>query len=84
MGCCGGKPRYWRPAPAAPSKHATTSMASAPQVANVTFEYLGGSAMTVKGPITGRAYRFDQPGARVAVDRRDAPSVAGVPRLRRL
>jgi hypothetical protein len=46
------------------------------------FLYLGAHAMMVRGPITGRAYRFYH-GMEVAVDARDAPSVAGAPHLRR-
>jgi hypothetical protein len=37
----------------------------------------------VQGPITKRLYRFAGPGAIVAVDGRDAPSLARVPQLRR-
>jgi hypothetical protein len=38
--------------------------------------------LTAVGPITGRRYRFNGPGARVAVDSRDAPSMRAVPNLR--
>jgi len=48
----------------------------------VFFEYVGETGLTVLGPITGRHYRFSAPGARVAVDSRDAPSVMAVPHLR--
>ena len=46
------------------------------------FEYLGDTGLTAVGPITGRRYRFNGPGARVAVDSRDAPSMRAVPNLR--
>jgi len=39
--------------------------------------------MNVLGPVTRNQYRFPGPGARVAVDPRDAPSIASVPNLRR-
>jgi hypothetical protein len=39
--------------------------------------------LTVQGPVTRRLYRFAAPGAVVAVDARDAPSLARVPQLRR-
>jgi len=39
--------------------------------------------MTVTGSVTGRRYRFGATGARVEVDSRDGPSLAGVPNLRR-
>jgi hypothetical protein len=51
--------------------------------ASVAFEYAGATALTAVGAITGRRYRFDRPGAAVDVDLRDAPSLGGVPHLRR-
>jgi hypothetical protein len=48
------------------------------------FEYTGGTALTVKGPATGREYRFPHAGARVQVEPRDLASVAQVPKLRRI
>jgi hypothetical protein len=49
----------------------------------VRFEYTGATGVTVRGPITGRSYRFNGPGEAVDVDGRDAPSMMAVPRLRR-
>jgi hypothetical protein len=46
------------------------------------FEYTGTSSLVVVGPVSGKRYVFDAPGARVAVEPVDKPSVAGVPRLR--
>jgi hypothetical protein len=48
------------------------------------FEYIGGTAMTVLGPETGRRYRFGWPGALVAVDLKDASSLGSVPHLRKV
>ncbi len=45
------------------------------------FEYIGKSAMTVMGPISGMTYRFPAPGSRAAVDLRDHRHVAAVPNL---
>ena len=50
----------------------------------VRFEYTGATGMTVRGPITGRTYRFNGPGLPVDVDGRDAPSMMAVPKLRRV
>ncbi len=47
------------------------------------FEYTGTSAMTVVSPLTGRKYRFAQPGARLRVDAMDRPWIAFVPHLKR-
>lgn len=52
--------------------------------AEVVFEYVGGTAMTVVGPVTGRRYRFAGFGTRAQVDVLDAPSVAVVPNVRPL
>ncbi len=46
------------------------------------FQYIGATAMTVTGGITGARYRFGYPGAIIPVDPRDRPSVAQVPHLR--
>lgn len=48
------------------------------------FEYVGRTGMTVVGPATGTRYRFDRPGARLAVDPRDHAAMAAVPHLRRV
>jgi hypothetical protein len=50
----------------------------------IEFLYIGTRAVTVIGPVSRNQYRFVGPGARVAVDPRDAPSVDGVPNLRRV
>jgi len=48
-----------------------------------SFQYIGASGLTVQGPVTKRLYRFATHGSVVAVDSRDAPSLARVPHLRR-
>ena len=50
----------------------------------ITFEYVGASALTVVGPVSGRRYRFAHLGARVTIDPRDRPALARVPRLRQV
>jgi hypothetical protein len=40
--------------------------------------------MTVTGSISGLKYRFEHPGAKVQVDRRDLLSMTGLPNLRRI
>ncbi|MED5620948.1 hypothetical protein [Ideonella sp. BN130291] len=46
------------------------------------FEYVGATALTVIGPASGLRYRFDRPGARLAVDPRDRIALEAVPLLR--
>jgi hypothetical protein len=46
------------------------------------FQYVGQTALTAIGPITGRQYRFSYPGAIVEVDPRDRESLSAVPNVR--
>ncbi|MET0341718.1 MAG: hypothetical protein ABW252_12005 [Polyangiales bacterium] len=48
----------------------------------VRFAYVGATALTVVGPISGRRYRFERPFAQLAVDPRDRPGLARLPMLR--
>jgi hypothetical protein len=70
MSCCGSR----------------RAAASAAAVAGVwvEFHYVGQNAITVFGPVTRHQYRFAGPGARVAVDPRDARAIGGVRNLRRI
>jgi hypothetical protein len=49
---------------------------------SAVFEYVGRTGLTVVGPVSGRRYRFEATGARVAVDTADMPSLTAVPQLR--
>jgi len=87
MGCCGDKREQFHDRILAPQSREiiaeASSLPSATPPSFVYFEYIGKTGLTVSGPITGRRYRFDVPGAVVAVEGRDAPSVSAVPNLRR-
>lgn len=48
------------------------------------FQYVGKAGLTVLGPRTGKRYRFDHPGAVVAVDPRDRRALAAVSLLRQV
>jgi hypothetical protein len=50
----------------------------------VAFEYVGPTALTVFGPLTGSRYRFGHAGARVIVDSRDAAALAALPNLKKV
>jgi hypothetical protein len=86
MGCCGKKRTQFfargvdPPSPEPPHNNPPLRRPASPSA--VFFEYIGETGLTAFGPITGRHYRFSAPGARVAVDGRDAPSVMAVPSLR--
>jgi len=43
-----------------------------------SFQYLGKTGLTVMGPRSGKSYRFDRPGAVVAVDPVDSRALAAV------
>lgn len=45
-----------------------------PPMQGVPLEYIGGTAIRVQGPATGRVYVFS-PGAPLAVDRRDSDAL---------
>jgi hypothetical protein len=46
------------------------------------FKYTGKTALTVTGVITGKQYRFSQPGDIQTVDYRDAGAMKAVPALK--
>jgi len=47
------------------------------------FEYIGsGGSFTVESSRSGKRYRFEQTGARLEVDPRDRPLLAGLRQLR--
>ena len=46
------------------------------------FQYLGRTALTVIGPITGARYRFEKPGSQLHVDPRDRPGLLRLPVLK--
>jgi hypothetical protein len=87
MSCCGGKRRQFPAAPR-PAHTGTIPVPAARQTTPaitevITFEYTGRTGLTVRGPLTGRAYRFAYPGAQVSVDKRDASALTAVPHLKR-
>ena len=50
----------------------------------VFFQYIGRTGLTIIGRGTGLRYRFDSPGAVVAVDVRDRLALTSVPNLRQV
>ncbi|MFT3979685.1 MAG: hypothetical protein QM687_04390 [Ferruginibacter sp.] len=51
---------------------------------DVNFEYTGSTALTVRGNVSGKIYRFAKKGAAVPVDHRDASALISVPFLKKL
>jgi hypothetical protein len=55
---------------------------TAKEKGGVLFEYIGKTAMTVRGPFSGKVYRFEHPGATAMTDPRDYRVLLTVPGLR--
>jgi hypothetical protein len=87
MSCCGkNREQFLTRIPGDPLSSRNVPPASrrvqGPAHTRVFFEYLGNTGMTVVGPVTGKRYRFDRPGAKLEVDLRDRRPLAAVPHLR--
>ena len=81
MSCCG---RERQPTGPVISSTAARPARSPERSFVVTFEYVGATALTAVGPVSGRHYRFAHGGARVKIDPRDRPALARVARLRQV
>ena len=90
MGCCGDRRRsHYRSSGRALRQNAqgqrtrpSEEPAPTHQGARVSYRYVGQTALTVRGPISGRLYLFDRPGAPIATDPRDRRALSTVPMLR--
>lgn len=95
MSCC-GKKRVSTSAPARAAAPVASVVArttapssapapvSAPAADEVPFRYVGPTAATVIGPVSGRRYRFAAPNVVLGVDARDVPAVRLVPVLQQV
>jgi len=85
MGCCGQRRAAVSSAPRVTQAVIRTVRPAQRISSEVTvYEYTGTTGMTVYGRASQRTYRFSQRGARVQIDPRDAPSMGGLPNLRRV
>ena len=80
MSCCGSRD-------AGPQAHSVStgprsSIAPTGVPSDPIFEYIGGTSLTVTGPVTGRRYYFERKGGRRSISRHDAPSLLYVPNLK--
>ena len=83
---CGRQRRNTGPAPAQQAwseRQRVRLPIGGPQATGPVFEYVGATALTVFGAVSGVRYRFAHAGARVAVHGRDADAMATLPNLRR-
>jgi hypothetical protein len=88
MSCCGKKRAQLLQTTQTshvPEPGEQTSMQSQPELDTLAyFQYIGRTGLTVVGRETRKRYRFDKPGAIVAVDIRDHLGLSTVPILRRV
>jgi hypothetical protein len=82
--CCGRNRTQRMGSPAIPKTRPATEAAVQKMPSSISFVYIGNTALTVKGPISGFEYRFDRPGARVEVDWRDRILLASIRQLRQI
>jgi hypothetical protein len=88
MSCCGRKRDLIRQRSVVArsgEKVRPNSAGPAPvQRGTVAFQYVGKTALTAIGRVSGRHYRFNYAGAIVETDARDKESLASVPNLRQI
>jgi hypothetical protein len=88
MACCGQRRRQVsratpiRRVSSPPLPNSLNRYAAQPRT--TPFQYVGKTALTAVGSVSGRHYRFSHPGAIVEVDLRDRASLALVPYLRQV
>jgi len=80
---CGNKRSQYNQENNVSSGQTKTSTITSKQYTNSIFEYVGKTALTVVGNITGRRYRFNRPGDLQSIDSSDAAGMLAVPVLRR-
>jgi hypothetical protein len=80
---CGSKRAEYNQQSNIAASHVKNTMPHMQQNTNSVFEYIGKTALTVIGNITGRRYRFNRPGDLQSIDTRDASGMQAVPVLRK-
>lgn len=87
MSCCGGKRRQFAAGTRVAQggrQRMQRSNGVAQTVVDKVFEYTGRTALTVRGPISRRLYRFSKYKSRIVVDGRDVKGLTAVPNLQRV
>lgn len=82
--CCGSHRAAARAAAMAPGPRQRPAPSGPPdlQESAIVFEYVGSGPAAIRGPVSGRMYRFERAGDRVRVDARDRPGLAASPLVR--
>jgi hypothetical protein len=82
---CGNKRSQFAAQPSfKPNEKASAHFLQNKMWPDVSFEYIGKTALTVQGKISGKTYRFNKPGDIQQVGYRDAPSLMNLAFLRKL
>ena len=88
MSCCGKKRAVFKRqtdyTATDQGRHPPGQPATSNEESTGYFRYEGGSFLRIKGAITNKPYSFRFPGAIVAVDSRDLPSLMAEPELERV
>ena len=84
MSCCGNKRSAWAHTDSSGSQRIETPYEHKKIAEDVYFEYIGATALTVIGSVSGKKYRFLFTGDRQLIDSRDASGMAGVPVLKKV
>ena len=72
MSCCGSQRAALRQGAVSVAGNGTTAY----HTGALEFEYYGGGALRIVGPMTGAIYNFAATGSRAVVQAADAPSLA--------
>lgn len=83
MSCCGKKREEYTGSFYSGSS-GTTSLRSQRVYEDIYFEYVGETALTVRGSVSGRTYRFHTKGERQIVDDKDVGGMMAIGVLKRV
>ena len=83
MACCGNKRSSWAQASVQPVSGPVYAQNGKKMWPDILFEYIGSTALSVTGTITGATYRFAGQGSVLVIDYRDAAGMMGIPVLRK-
>jgi hypothetical protein len=85
MGCCGKKRESLSAPPrrTVEFRQAVTPPPVMSALRTMTLEYVGPTGLTIRGPASGKTYRFPTNGTQLAVDARDAQFLLAIPSLRK-
>ena len=87
MPCCGQSRQSFHRSPKVQPSDPVAGKPAPPDPARqrgIQLQYVGPTALRVRGPASGRVYVFERPGSILLVDPADRRALAALPKLRRL